>query len=208
MTEQNKAKATHERISQEEEYLREALAVIANVVEALEKHPRLKFALENPATSQTWETGAIKEAMQRNPDWKLVQVDQCAFGRLSKKPTRILTNIQEWEPAGLTGNGRCKQGQCAGTAGNEKGDRAHKEQTVPNSKEKRPSQGERNAGRWDFTKEAVVNAVAEALVTEILGAAVTARDNETKTSKHRSKQRDPLVGHPAAHRRDHAARRQ
>lgn len=208
LTEQNREKATHERISQEEEYLREALEVISNVVEALEKHPRLKFALENPATSQTWETGAIKEAMQRNPEWKLVQVDQCAFGRLSKKPTRILTNIKEWEPAGQTGNGRCKQGRCAGTAGNEEGNRAHKEQTVPNSKEKRPSQGERNAGRWDFTKEAVVNAVAEALVTEILGAAISARDNETKTNKHRSKQRDPLVGHPAAHRREHAARRQ
>ena len=60
-------------------------------------------------------------------------------------------------------------GACAGTAGNVRGDKRHAEQTVPNTKERRPwpGQGAKTGGRWDYTKQAVVNAVAAGLVEEI-----------------------------------------
>ena len=81
----------------------------------------------------------------------------------------------------MTGTGRCETGKCEGTKGNKPGDRRHAEQTVPNSKERRPSQGQRTGGRWDFTKEAVVNAVAESLVTEITRAAIKERLSKDET---------------------------
>ena len=105
-------------------------------------------------------------------------MDQCAYGRMSQKPTTILTNLTlgQWKPKGLTGNGRCKVGKCAGTTGNARGNKGHAEQTVPSSKEKRPDQGEKAGGRWDFTKQAVVNAVAAGLVEEITKAAIKGRE--------------------------------
>jgi hypothetical protein len=184
---QNKGQASEERLGQEEEYLRESIEVLRNVVEALEAHPNLSFALENPATSQTWEADVIREATRRNPEWKLIRVDQCAYGRMSQKPTCILTNLKNWAPRGQTGNGKCKPGQCAGTMGNVAGSREHKEQTVPNSKEKRPSQGQRTGARYDYVKEAVTNAVAAPLVQEIMGAAITARGEEKKKKSQRAK---------------------
>ena len=69
------------------------------------------------------------------------------------------------------------------------------EQTVPNSNQRKPSQGERSGGRWDFVKEAVTNAVADELTVEIARAAML----EGKRGNHRernqtTKQRVPLVG--------------
>ena len=141
------------------------------MIQGLEEEPQIKFAMENPATSQMWALEIITKALERNKNWRLVTVDQCAYGRKSQKPTKILTNLQEWEPRGQTGTGRCSIGKCAGTEPGQK-DRKHKEQTVPNSKERRPSQGDKQKGRWDYTKEAVTNAVAEALVQEIMEAAI------------------------------------
>ena len=194
-TEQNKRNTTEERIQQEVEYLRETNEVLENITEALQQHPELKFALENPATSQTWKAEPLVEAIRQNPHWRMVRVDQCAYGRKSQKPTHILTNLKDWEPAGRTGNGRCKIGECGGTEGNKKGNRAHKEQTVPNSREKRPSQGQRSGGRWDYVKEAITNAVAGELTTEITRAAI----RETEEGRKRGnltgvKQRAPPVG--------------
>ena len=113
-----------------------------------------------------------------------MRADQCAYGRLSQKPTGIPTNLKDWAPRGLTGNGRCNPGQCAGTVGNAAGSREHKEQTVPNSKEKRPSQGQRTGARYDYVKEAVTNAVAAPLVQEIMEAAIAAQGKKkTKESQ-------------------------
>ena len=180
-SEQNQSYATQERTEQEEQYLQEAMTTLENVIEALEAHPDLAFALENPATSQTWKLTPLVRAMERNPHWKLIRVDQCAYGRKSQKPTCILTNLKTWTPKGQTGNGRCVIRECGGTKDNQQGDRRHAEQTVPNSKERRPTQGQKTGGRWDFTKEAVVNAVAESLVTEIMEAAIRQKLNATET---------------------------
>ena len=182
-------------MAQEMEYLRETNEVLENVMEALQQYPELKFALENPATSQTWQAEPVRRAQEANAGWRMVRVYQCAYGRRSQKPTCILTNLHRWEPRGRTGNGRCQVGKCGGTEGNKKGDRAHMEQTVPNSNQRKPSQGERSGGRWDFVKEAVTNAVADELTVEIARAAML----EGKRGNHRernqtTKQRVPLVG--------------
>jgi hypothetical protein len=182
-TEKNKVNATAERIQQETEYLRESEETLRNVMHALEAHPKLRFALENPATSQTWKATPVKDAMERHPEWKLIRVDQCAYGRRSQKPTSILTNLQNWTPKGRTGNGKCKLGACGGTEHNERGDGRHEEQTVPNSKDRRPKQGEKHAGRWDFTKEAVTNSVAEELVAEIMKTAMVERTGSGSREK-------------------------
>ena len=200
---QNKSAATCTRIQQEEEYLRETIEVLRNVVEALEKHPTLHFALENPASSQTWKEIPVTDAMARNKHWRLVRVDQCAYGRKSQKPTKILTNLQRWEPAGMTGNGRCEIGKCAGTRKNGRGDNAHEEQTVPNSKKTRPAQGVKQGGRWDYTKEAVTNAVAADLTQEVMRAAIQAREESGAGSgAQKRKHWAPLAGR----RRREAAR--
>ena len=108
-----------------------------------------------------------------------VRVDQCAFGRRSQKPTGILTNVSAWEPTGTTrAQGRCVVGKCAGTLGNRPGDARHTEQTVPSSKDRRPSQGAIAGGRREYTREAVVNAVAPDLVREIVGAVLQGGDRE------------------------------
>jgi hypothetical protein len=181
-TEKNMGNTTQEELRLEEEYLKEAKCSTKNLLVALEADPNITFALENPATSELWNMTEAKEAMERNPSWRKVRVDQCAYGRKSQKPTTILTNLtqKQWTPTGITGNGRCKVGTCAGTVNNNKGDRRHAEQTVPNSKERRPGQGEKTRGRWDFTKQAVVNAVAERLVREITRAAIKRKGEEKK----------------------------
>ena len=65
-------------------------------------------------------------------------------------------------------------GTCAGTAQNLPGDRSHKEQTVANSKERRPSQGTKIGSLREYTLSAVKNAVAAELVREITLAALRA----------------------------------
>jgi len=180
-TEKNRREASEADLELEKEYLREAVVSTQNLLEALEAAPETKFALENPATSELWKMTAVVGAIERNPGWRKVRVDQCAYGRLSQKPTTILTNLTQgqWNPRGVTGNGRCKTGACAGTAGNVRGDRRHAEQTVPNTKERRPGQGAKTGGRWDYTKQAVVNAVAAGLVEEITRAAIKGREERT-----------------------------
>lgn len=161
-SEGNKGNATEGNLKLEEDYLKEAEHSTRNLLEALEMQPLLSFALENPASSDLWNMKEITEAMRRNPTWRTVRVDQCAYGRKSQKPTKIMTNLtqDQWDPRGSTGKGRCRIQHCAGTKRNEQGNRQHEEQTVPNSKEKRPKQGKKVGGRWEYTKQAVVNAVA------------------------------------------------
>jgi hypothetical protein len=170
-TTQNEQNSSAERIAQEAEYLREALEALSNILKSLEAHPELKFALENPDTSRMWGLDMVREAVARNSAWRVVRVHQCAYGRRSQKPTKILTNIKGWAPAGITGTGMCVNGLCAGTLGNLEGNRRHQEQTIPSDKSRRPDQGEKVAGKREWTREAVVNAVAPELVCEIIGAA-------------------------------------
>ena len=171
LTSQNQSNCSSERAAQEAEYLREALVALKNIVAALQAHPHLKFALENPATSKMWDLDTVKEAIARNVTWRVARVDQCTYGRKSQKPTKILTNISQWKPMGCTGTGRCVTGKCAGTIGNRKGERGHAEQTIPSVKSKRPDQGAKIGGKRERTREAVVNEVAAGLVCEIVRAA-------------------------------------
>ena len=175
---QNTSKAQGVRLEQEQEYLREAFLSLENVIESLEAEPHIKFALENPATSHLWDLPALKEALGRNAEtWRLIRVDQCAYGRKSQKPTCILTNLN-WIPKGTTGTGRCVTGKCAGTLSNKKGDKRHEEQTVANTPDRRPDQGKKIGSRREHTREAVVNAVEAALVQEIMSAAISVREKK------------------------------
>lgn len=171
-TQQNRNSSTGARQAQELEWIRESATSARRMLEGLEAHPGLLFALENPFTSRLWELAEVLEVCQRNPAWRKIRVDQCAYGRKSQKPTYILTNIKGWKPRGLTGSGRCVLGTCAGTLGNSRGDARHAEQTVPNSKDRRPDQGALVGGRRERTREAVVNEVVPGLVTEIVAAAL------------------------------------
>ena len=166
----NQSSAAPGRVEEESRLTEEARRGVQYLIQFLEECPELLFALENPRLSDMWALPEVREALKRNVTWKLTIVDQCAYGRASQKPSRILHNTR-WEPRGITGNGRCSTGRCAGTKGNRPGSAAHKEQTIPASKEKRPDQGALTDGRRDFTLKAVVNAVADQLVQEIFRAA-------------------------------------
>ena len=136
---------------------------------SLEKHPLLPFLLENPADSELWELEEVVEILARQPTWKKWRIDRCAYGRLEQKPTIILTNIQGWRPKRSTGHGRCKGGRSTGTVA-ASGRTAHLKQTVANSKEKRVDNGKKTGGRYEWTTKAVVNALEEGLLREIIQA--------------------------------------
>ena len=56
---------------------------------ALEEE-QVPFALENPMRSDLWELTAVTLRIGRNPAWRVVRVDQGAYGRMAKKAnTRI-----------------------------------------------------------------------------------------------------------------------
>ena len=171
----NASVATPERLAEEAERTSDASQGLEYLVELLEECPSLLFALENPKLSDLWTTQTIRAARQRNPGWILTEVDQCAYGRLEMKPTKILHNLKHWNPRGLTGDGRCRTGVCAGTKGNPRGVKCHRKQTIPKTKDKRPDQGELVRGKREFTLKAVVNAVEAKLVQEIVEAARTER---------------------------------
>ena len=186
-TKQNRENAGAGRPEQEREQTREATKAVAHQIAELEKHPHVLFALENPCTSDLWELTKVKAALERNPTWRMLRVDQCAYGRRSQKPTYILTNVSNWTPQGRTGTGCCIIGECSGTEGNAPGARDHLEQTVANSKAKRVSQGSLMNGRRELTREAAVNSVQTELIHEILTAAekmkVAARGKSEKRKR-------------------------
>lgn len=113
----------------------------------------------------------VKKAIKKNKKWKLIPIDQCAYGRLAQKPTSILTNVN-WSPKGTHSlNGRCVIGVCAGTKHNKPGDKDHAEQIQPSRPAKRPYQGRKNSkGLREFTRDAIVNGVQAELVQEIYNA--------------------------------------
>lgn len=77
----NMAAATSERLASELQAVREGRDAVAFLLTFLEQSPRLLFAMENPFLSDLWNLPEVKEALQRNKDWKLTRVDQCAYGR-------------------------------------------------------------------------------------------------------------------------------
>jgi hypothetical protein len=195
---QNTGATTKERVEDEEGALQESIKGARRLLEGLEAHPTLLFAMENPWTSNLWKEPQVAEVMRRNKTWSLKRVDQCAFGRTSQKPTGILTNIAGWSPKGATGKGRCIVGRCAGTRDNKPGDKRHETQTVANSRERRQSQGALIGGRREFARQAVTNQVAPGLVKEIVEAAQRDRAKQACRERGRKRARDtegpPLGG--------------
>ena len=169
LTELNIRNSTPQRQMEEAAKYQQAKDGIRIQLISLEKHPLLPFLLENPADSELWELEIVVEILARQPTWKKWRIDRCAYGRLEQKPTIILTNIGGWKPKGSTGNGRCKGGKCTGTV-TASGRTAHLKQTVANSKEKRVDNGKKTGGRYEWTTKAVVNALEEDLLREIIQA--------------------------------------
>ena len=172
---ENQEAATPERLAQEREKYSKCLEAVEQQMRALEEED-IPFALENPLGSHFWELESVKQRIERMypKGWKLHQVDQCAYGRLSKKPTMILTNIN-WTPRGLTRDGKCKIGKCSGTLGNTPGAPGagkHDQQIVADQKERQTRIGHHPKGtKGEYSTQAARNRVETMLVQEILLAA-------------------------------------
>ena len=184
----NIAAATPARLAVERERYQQCKEAIKQQMRALEQENML-FALENPKGSYFWELTTVKStiARMRSKGWTLHEVDQCAYGRMAKKPTIILTNIP-WTPRGITGNGRCHISKCAGTMNNDPrapGAREHNQQTVADATTRRTRMGTTDKGKkGEYSVEAAKNRVETMLVQEILTAA---RAEWTRTRKHKRK---------------------
>ena len=166
LTPLNRANAAPGRVEEEEELYKLAVEAVETQVDSLERHPEIPFLVENPAQSGLWDLEAITKAITRNPGWKVVRVDRCAYGRLEQKGTKFLTNV-DWQPVGRTGNGRCGKG-CTGTR-TAAGKIKHQCQTMANSSDRHVRRGDKvNGTRYELTRDAVVNAIEEELLEEFL----------------------------------------
>ena len=176
----NLAAATPERIELEREKYHGCIRAVEEQMRALEEEGDTLFALENPVGSYFWELEAVKSRITRlaHRGWKVIRVDQCAYGRCARKETLILTNIQ-WDPRGVTGTGRCMVGRCTGTLGaipGTPGADRHTQQTITSEHTRRTRVGEMPKGsKGDYSVEAAKNMVMPMLVQEILAAAVRER---------------------------------
>ena len=173
LTALSKANSTQAQQEEEKRLVTEATRAVKHQLEALETHPDLIFALEQPEESQLWDLPVVKRFLKRNPSWVRQSVDQCAFGREAQKPTAILTN-SGWTPRGLTGHGRCVIGRCAGTEGNQQGDKKHKKLTVSTSTRRATTESADKTKRRQTTKATEINSVAAPLVQEIMRATLAA----------------------------------
>tara|TARA_R110001592_G_scaffold80842_1_gene240433 strand:- start:283 stop:1836 length:1554 start_codon:yes stop_codon:yes gene_type:complete len=188
-TPENIAAATPQRLKEEREKYGKCKRAIENQMRALEQE-NMPFALENPTGSHFWELERVVQTIRRmrSKGWVVHQVDQCAFGRMAKKPTSILTNTG-WTPEGITGTGRCIVGRCTGTMGQLQGQPGagrHSQQTVANESDRRSKMGNAPKGaRGEYSVAAAKNRVETGLVQEIIGAA---RDQWNKR-KHRKRER-------------------
>ena len=173
-------KMSAERLEEKREEMRQCETAVENQVTALvEETERVHFALENPRRSQLWdmiERNTEARRLMNDGKWRLVTVDQCAYGRLCKKPTRILTNMMNWEPTGMTGTGRCVPLKCGGTKGNRPGpgQNRHAQQMITKDPTRKPRVGEvtGTGGRREYSVKAGKNMVQEQLVQEIVRAAL------------------------------------
>ena len=173
------------------EELRQCNIAIGNQLQALEEENEVVlFALENPATSDLWK---MKEVMDRLENeelgWTLITVDQCAYGRKCKKPTKILTNMRRWIPKGITGTGRCRILECAGTRNNQRGpgEGRHEQQIIATDPRRAPREGEKIEGssRRAYSIRASKNLVAKDLIIEIVRAAIDEKESESNRAKRR-----------------------
>ena len=130
-----------------EEELKQCLEAVENQMRALEEeNETIRFALENPDTSDLWDIpGVVGRIRKKKLGWRVIRVDQCAYGRKCKKPTKILTNMRTWEPKGITGTGRCVHLKCGGTKGNKPGtgQGRHEQQMIASDPTRKPREGER-----------------------------------------------------------------
>ena len=167
--------------AKQEEYA-QCLTAIDNQMTALEEESDLiKFALENPKTSDLWNLPSVVKAIERNPSWRLVPVDQCAYGRKCKKPTMILTNLN-WKPEGMTKSGRCIIGKCGGTKNNPAGPNKakHQQQMITSDPARKPREGKLvgKGHRREYSVPASKNLVSAELVMEIIQAAILEKELE------------------------------
>ena len=92
----NIAAAPPGQIEHEMELLIESQLAIENQLSALMQEPYTLFALEC-SDCDMWSLPVLEATMAMmvtGGHWYLHEVDQCAFGRLEQKPTKILTNIE------------------------------------------------------------------------------------------------------------------
>jgi hypothetical protein len=167
-----------------EEY-QQCLVAIENQMEALDQEANTTgFAVENPATSDLWKMEAVRKRMEKNKDWRLVEVDQCAYGRKCKKPTKIMTNLTGWTPKGLTGNGKCVPLRCGGTKNNEKGahQNRHEQQMITSDPSRKPREGKVTGerGRREYSVRASKNLVQAELVIELVKEAILMKEKQEK----------------------------
>jgi hypothetical protein len=167
-TEQNRAAASEERLQQEAQMYADAKQAVETQLLSLERNAHLKFILENPSTSELWELPQVQEIIQRNPTWTVSYIDRCAYGRRSQKPTNILHNTP-WIPRGTTGNGMCAAGKCTGRL-TPAGKTKHPEQSIPDKHCNTVSRGQKRKGRYEYTRDAAINAIEVPLLEEILTA--------------------------------------
>lgn len=89
------------------EYAKSSLKMIQKTVEIiayfLALNPLLKWYIENPLSSRCWHLADLKlnqpllfNDPQILPILRYVDIDQCQYGRLDKKPTRIACNDFTW----------------------------------------------------------------------------------------------------------------
>ena len=171
----------------ETEY-QQCLEAIENQMEALDQETNsVAFAMENPSTSDLWNLDSVKERISRNDTWRVITVDQCAYGRKCKKPTKILTNLANWNPIGITGDGRCMVGGCGGTVNNPKGPHQsrHEQSMITSDPKRKPREGKvvGQRGRREYSVKAGKNLVQAELVIEIVEAALATHERETENKK-------------------------
>ena len=126
------------------------------------QEPYTLFALEC-SECDMWSLPVVEATMAMmvtGGHWGLHEVDQCAFGRLEQKPTKILTTIK-WSPVGITSKpGYCVIGECAGTMGNSPGDRRHRGRVMQDSQAWRSERKITAADRRGLNTKAYNNEVA------------------------------------------------
>jgi hypothetical protein len=175
----------------EDEYV-QCCQAIENQMQALEEETdNVWFAMENPSTSDLWNMQSVVERLERKKTWRLVTVDQCAYGRKCKKPTRIMTNIPGWRPKGMTGTGRCKITICGGTKNNEAGPKQgqHEQQMITSDPARKPREGNRvgEGNRREYSVKAGKNLVQAELIQEIVRAAIKDKGHGIRKEPRRAK---------------------
>lgn len=89
------------------DYSKKAVLMVDKTLEIiayyLQLNPNLKWYIENPLSSRMWHLPQLQKGMVSMNDAQLliprwVDIDQCQYDRMDKKPTRIATNDQKWTP--------------------------------------------------------------------------------------------------------------